>query len=269
MFVRLFTIVAMFLWSGSLATGTSFDEASAQWSVMDLMFITIIVLLVSNCYLLARMSTARSGTSSPQSPQSTRDVKKTGGVKKQGTLDAAGDRIPEGEIFFAQTSRRWHRSPNCCHLRAASTKISSLNPCQTCAGSLTGWSQVRWTINVFGAHHCGCVIMCDWCVSVHWLVRLQEEKASRHCSVLPYHVTVESASIKINQTYSTILDISKGIQHGQLLEISGNDMEIYGIMPRIWNRLYTLWDHYHSLSIEWRWMEQYGEHMVKHGKTRW
>lgn len=108
MLVRLFTVVAMCLWSASLATGASFDEASAQWSVLDLMFITIIILLVSNCYLLSRMSTARSGTSSLQSLQSTHDVKKTGGVKKQAASDAADDRIPNGDIFFAQNSKRWH-----------------------------------------------------------------------------------------------------------------------------------------------------------------
>ena len=187
MLVRLFTVVAMCLWSASLATGASFDEASAQWSVLDLMFITIIILLVSNCYLLSRMSTARSGTSSLQSLQSTHDVKKTGGVKKQAASDAADDRIPNGDIFFAQNSKRWHRSQNCCHLKAASTKISSLSPCQTCASSFTG------------SHHCGCVMMCDWCVSVHLLVRLQEEKASRHCSVLPHHIIPYHYRIEINQ----------------------------------------------------------------------
>ena len=200
MLVRLFTVVAMCLWSASLATGASFDEASAQWSVLDLMFITIIILLVSNCYLLSRMSTARSGTSSLQSLQSTHDVKKTGGVKKQAASDAADDRIPNGDIFLAQNSKRWHGHKIAATWKPLVQKLAAwvlARPVHPASPGEARWGgrqmslvptivDVWWC--VIGAFLCTC-----WC----GCRKKKQAGIAVFCHTISYHITIESRLIKI------------------------------------------------------------------------
>ena len=139
MLLFLFSCVAMCSWSACVAQKVlPTTDVDDHGYVFEIMAITILALLVSNCWLW------RSRASHKQYIQKTsasfRLAPRSGSQKEQCSANESVNQTwtSDFEIHFAQNSVRWHRNKRCAHLKGATTKICSLSACQTCAANFRG-----------------------------------------------------------------------------------------------------------------------------------
>ena len=116
--------------------------------VFEVMAVTILVLLGTNCWLwLSRPSPKNNITveCKVSSDAGATSIVHDISDKAKNLSDLAPDEVPRPEywIYFTQHGKCWHLNKTCYQLKKATTKVTSLAPCQTCAASFHLWRMHR------------------------------------------------------------------------------------------------------------------------------